>query len=216
MGQLKTSEKRESASASVRLPPAICSRAASSKGRAHHDGLHSSRAREWTLSCLLDSKPCGRFDVRELREWIQSRLQRLSQRCAGQEDEQPARLKYAEQVVDIYNAAFQELTRQVAASCTERGQLMADVWTSTNALLGRILMHIKTQTEGFKAMALALNRRDAVVEDACSKLQQLLASKTQEVEDLRKHAQTLEERLEIAESALWARSERQGQKINAS
>lgn len=68
---------------------------------------------EWSLSCLLDSRPSGRVDIRELRDWIQVRLQRLQQRCSGQDKRQPALFKYAEQVVDVYNAAFQELTRQV-------------------------------------------------------------------------------------------------------
>lgn len=67
----------------------------------------------WSLACLLDTRPCGRLDVWELREWVKTRLKRLKQRCGDQESGQPALVIYAEQVVDVYNAAFQELTRQV-------------------------------------------------------------------------------------------------------
>lgn len=67
-------------------------------------------------------------------------------------------------------------------------------------------MHVKTQTDGFKAMALALKRKDEVLENACNRLEQLVEAKTQEVEDLRRHVHTLEERLEIAENALWNNS----------
>lgn len=80
---------------------------------------------------------------------------------------------------------------------------MADIWTSTNTLLGRMLMQIKTQTEGFRAMAVALKRKEAVMDDACTRLHQLVVSKTEEVQELRRQMRTLEERLENAESALW-------------
>lgn len=92
---------------------------------------------------------------------------------------------------------------------------MADIWTSTNVLLGRVLEHVKTQTDGFKAMALALKRKEAVMDDACSRLHQLVKAKTKEVDELRQHMQTLEERLENAESALWDQGQKDSSKRKA-
>ena len=51
--------------------------------------------------------------MRQLREWLTERVERLRRTYKSSERERDNTFMYAEQVIDVYNSAFHELTRQV-------------------------------------------------------------------------------------------------------
>lgn len=95
------------------------------------------------------------------------------------------------------------LLLQVTISCTDHGKLMADLWTSTNQILGSTLVHTKAQAEGYKAIALALQKKERVVTEGCERLQQELIAQHAANNQLREQMKQLQKRLETAEQAVW-------------
>ena len=70
-------------------------------------------AQKWSLECFVQGRSPSRNDVRQLREWLTERVERLRRTYKSSERERDNTFMYAEQVIDVYNSAFHELTRQV-------------------------------------------------------------------------------------------------------
>jgi hypothetical protein len=65
------------------------------------------------MECFAQERTPRRGDVRQLREWLNERVDRLQRTYKGSSDNRDNIVMYSEQVIDVYNSAFHELTRQV-------------------------------------------------------------------------------------------------------
>jgi hypothetical protein len=92
---------------------------------------------------------------------------------------------------------------QVSISCTERGRLMADVWTSHSELTSKILADIRSNDEAHIAMANALHRKHTVLDDARVRLQQRCAEYEAENCMLKARVAELENVMQGAQEAAW-------------
>lgn len=61
----------------------------------------------------MQGRTPSRNDVRQLRQWLAERVERLRRTYKSSNSEGENTVMYAEQVIDVYNSAFHELTRQV-------------------------------------------------------------------------------------------------------
>lgn len=66
----------------------------------------------WAQDAFQCKQPTSRQDALDLRKWLHGQLSSLNS-SADQSPTKDARLKYAEQALNLYNAAYHELTRQV-------------------------------------------------------------------------------------------------------
>jgi hypothetical protein len=66
----------------------------------------------WSQASFPCKLPTGRQDALDLRAWLQTQLQELNAKTPADVDK-VGMLKYAEKAMDLYNAAYHELTRQV-------------------------------------------------------------------------------------------------------
>jgi hypothetical protein len=67
-------------------------------------------ARAWSVTTFTKTRPAGRQEARELRTWLRQQLDKIESKSRR---DHCGALEYAENVVDVYNTAFHELTRQV-------------------------------------------------------------------------------------------------------
>jgi hypothetical protein len=66
----------------------------------------------WSQASFPCKLPTGRQDALDLRAWLNTQLQDLNAQTPADVDK-GGMLKYAEKAMDLYNAAYHELTRQV-------------------------------------------------------------------------------------------------------
>jgi hypothetical protein len=92
---------------------------------------------------------------------------------------------------------------QVSISCTERGRLMADVWTSHSELTSKILADIRSNDEAHIAMANALHRKRNFLDDACVRLQQKCAEYEAENSMLKARVTEVENAMQGVQKAAW-------------
>lgn len=71
----------------------------------------------WSQHTFPRKQPTGRQDALDLRAWLHSQLEALNSNTQGHLDK-AGMLHYAEKAMDLYNAAFHELTRQARPNCS--------------------------------------------------------------------------------------------------
>lgn len=71
----------------------------------------------WSQHTFPRKQPTGRQDALDLRAWLHSQLEALNSNTQGHLDK-AGMLHYAEKAMDLYNAAFHELTRQARSNCS--------------------------------------------------------------------------------------------------
>lgn len=78
---------------------------------------HEARTQKWVREAFVNGSPGGRKDATALRHWLADRIEQAQ--CdklaagKGKARSLDASLQAAEAVLDSYNTAFHELTRQV-------------------------------------------------------------------------------------------------------
>jgi len=68
----------------------------------------------------------------------------------------------------------------------ERGRLLADIWASQSEIVSQVLVEQKSQRDAHEAVAAALQRKAAAVDEACWIIEQRNAAQAEQIAYLKR------------------------------